>query len=292
NISSFNEWVEGHQIEPSKSYGNLYLDLTRDLAARFKTSAPPPPAAVQSERFFAATGYQVANEAFWQYFQSRGGVETFGYPVSNEFLFLGTRVQIFQRAVLQLSGDGHVQLLNLLDPEIFPYTSVNGSTFPSADSALKDATPSPADPSYAERIVEFVRQHAPESWEGQPVGFWSAFLAAAPRNAPPELRPLLALEVWGAPISHPARDPNNHNFVYLRFQRGIMHYDAGCRCTRGILLADYLKGILRGQGLPADLAEQARGSHFFGQYDGGTHTGPTRPGDLPATDLRQAFPRG
>lgn len=42
-ITSFNEWVEGSQIEPSVKYGNLYLDLTREYAAQFK-SAPPPSA--------------------------------------------------------------------------------------------------------------------------------------------------------------------------------------------------------------------------------------------------------
>lgn len=35
-ISSFNEWMEGHQIEPSAAYGMQYLDLTRALAAEFK----------------------------------------------------------------------------------------------------------------------------------------------------------------------------------------------------------------------------------------------------------------
>lgn len=40
-ITSFNEWVEGSMIEPSVSYGNLYLDLTREFAAQFKSSAPP-----------------------------------------------------------------------------------------------------------------------------------------------------------------------------------------------------------------------------------------------------------
>ena len=47
-ITSFNEWVEGTQIEPSQSYGNLYLDLTRDWAARFKSgqgAAPVEPTA-------------------------------------------------------------------------------------------------------------------------------------------------------------------------------------------------------------------------------------------------------
>lgn len=35
-ISSFNEWVEGHQIEPSTSYGTKFLDLTRSLGDAFR----------------------------------------------------------------------------------------------------------------------------------------------------------------------------------------------------------------------------------------------------------------
>src|SRR5207253_1163562 len=40
-VTSFNEWVEGSMIEPSVSYGNQYLDITREMAAQFKASPPP-----------------------------------------------------------------------------------------------------------------------------------------------------------------------------------------------------------------------------------------------------------
>ncbi|MGH2367148.1 MAG: hypothetical protein ACRDI2_03030, partial [Chloroflexota bacterium] len=45
---------------------------------------PPTP---RDERFFSATGYRIDNDAIWDYFQARGGVATFGYPVSRTFPF-------------------------------------------------------------------------------------------------------------------------------------------------------------------------------------------------------------
>jgi len=41
-ITSYNEWLEGTQIEPSATYGEFYLDLTRQLINSSK-GAPAPP---------------------------------------------------------------------------------------------------------------------------------------------------------------------------------------------------------------------------------------------------------
>ena len=38
-ISSFNEWLEGRQIEPATSYGTLFLEMTRTLGDTFRRTA-------------------------------------------------------------------------------------------------------------------------------------------------------------------------------------------------------------------------------------------------------------
>jgi hypothetical protein len=179
-----------------------------------------------------------------------------------------------------------VALMNLLDPEIFPYDRLNGSTLPPPDTALKGSTPVVSSPTYGNAIVEFVREHAVDRFENQPVAFGKTFFSLNQEN------PLINLEIWGAPISRPRRDPRNDNFVYQRFQRGIMHFDATTGRTEGLLLADYLKAILRGRDIPADLAAAARPSRFHAQYCPGQPRWLCRPAQLTATDLTFAFEPG
>ena len=255
--------------------------------------APAPPDVPHDERYFAQTGYRIEDDAVWDYFLRRGALDTFGYPVSRTFTLLGCPVQMFQREIAQHCSGTGVQLLNVLDPDLFAYTQANFSTFPAANASLKAATPRPDQADYASAIVEFVAANAPDAWQGQPVHFGSTFLSLiTPEMAgtdDPGILSLLNLEVWGAPISGPAADPNNPEFIYQRFQRGVMHFDAASGITRGILLADYLKAILRGTDLPPDLREQAAASRLFAQYCPQAPAWLCRPADLPATDLTFAF---
>ena len=46
-----------------------------------------------------------------------------------------------------------------------------------------------------------------------------------------------------------------------------MHYDAGCNCTQGILLADTFKSVLTGRDLPADVALEMAASPYLKLYD-------------------------
>jgi len=237
------------------------------------------PAVVHDERYFSQTGYRIDDDEAWNFFNQYGGVSTFGYPTSRMMTFLGCPVQMFQRQIIQVCQGQGAALINMLDPEIFPYTQVNGSTFPGPDATLKNNTPQVDSPGYATDISSFINQNVPDSFNGQPVNFLQTFNA------------LGGLTIWGAPISNPAVDPANSNFIYQRFQRGVMHYIAGTG-TESVLLADYLKAIMTNQNVPPDLLQQSRETRFFNQYCPGQAMSLCRPDELPGTDLTFAFVGG
>lgn len=233
---------------------------------------------VKDQRYFDQTKYRIDEDGFWDYFRRRGGIRTFGYPVSNTFTLLGMKVQLFQRQVMQMRPDGGVQTMNLLDEGLMPYTKMNGSTFPAPDKNVYGQSPNPGDPNYHEKMLQFVRDMAPDNWDGEQVNFAKTFFGsvrldeAYPNGVPPDgedLLPFFNLELWGLPTSRPTREPTNPNFIYQRFQRGIMHYDKNCGCTQGLLLADYFKALLTRKNLPGDLAEQAKSNKLLGLNPGG-----------------------
>lgn len=261
------------------------------------TMAPIAPfPATADPRYFQQTGFRISDDAFWDYFQKRGGVRTFGYPISRQFTLWGFRVQLFQRALLQRLPDGSVATMNLLDPGLMPYTRINGSTFPGQEAEMVTAAPLPSSPSYGEEAIAFIRENVPDSWEGMDVGFLRTFLSTVrfedafpDGDGDPALVPLMNLEIWGLPTSRPTYDPTNHAFVYQRFQRGIMHYDATTGATQGLLLGDYFKSIITGQGLPPDLDQEAALSYFYRQYDRAKPGYLARPSDLRGSNLVGAF---
>ncbi|MGI9146646.1 MAG: hypothetical protein ACR2IK_08900 [Chloroflexota bacterium] len=241
--------------------------------------APNAPAIVHDDRYFSQTGYRVDDDNVWGFFNQYGGLSTFGYPVSRMMSLLGCPVQMFQRQIIQVCAGSGAALINMLDPDIFPYTKVNGSTFPAADPTLKANTPPVTSATYSTDISSFVQANVPDTFSGQPVNFQQTF------------NTLGGLTIWGAPISSPQPDPSNGNFIYQRFQRGVMHYTVGTG-TQSILLADYLKAIIMNQNVPTDLAVQAQPTRFFNQYCPSNTLWLCRPGELAGTDLTYAFVNG
>jgi hypothetical protein len=240
--------------------------------------APPIP---HDDRYYPLTGYRIDNDQINTFFQTYGAVQTFGYPTSRTFNFLGCPVQFFQRQVIQVCPTQGAALINILDPDIFPYTMVNGSSFPPPDPTMKANTPPVSDPNYSTDIISFINQNVPNTFAGQPVNFLSYFNTQG------------ALTIWGAPISPPAPDPTNPNFIYQRFQRGIMHYIQGTG-TESILVADYLKSMIIDQNVPLDLRAQAvaQGSPYLKSYCPGQPLWMCQPNQVPGTDYTFAFVPG
>lgn len=239
--------------------------------------------------FFPQTGFGVWNPEVRAYFESRGGVETFGFPISNVFTLYGFEIQLFQRQGIQIGPDGSPRGLNILQAPYLDYRRFGGLTIPDVDSNLLADAPKVGSPGYTEDVRSFVRAHVPDAWQGQPVGFLHEFLAAAPAGAPAHLRELAALEIWGLPLSRPEPDPANGSFIYQRFQRGVMHFDAATGATGGLLLGDHLKSLITGDRLSASLATAAAANPLLRQYAPGLPLDIRNPAAIPGTDLTHAF---
>jgi hypothetical protein len=95
--------------------------------------------------------------------------------------------------------------------------------------------------------------------------------------------------VWGPPTSAATTDPANPDFVYQRFQNGILFVDVDARTALPLPLGAFLRDVLTGQDLPDDLASEAEGSPLLGQYAPGQPNGLARPDVLPQSDLTDAF---
>jgi len=249
----------------------------------------------QDPSFFPATGYRISAPALLSYFQRHGGVRTFGFPVSNDFQLVGHRVQIFQRQVLELKQDGTVAPVTFLDPATVPITHFDGLSLPAFDPDLVAAAPL-VTPDTLDQGLSFVSAYVPDEWNGLPVNFQTTYLetvkcsdAFGDQPCDPSQLAAMALELWGMPTSQPTADPLNNDFVYQRFERGIMHFSRATGLTQGLLVGDWFKRVLLGMNLAPDVGQEVTGSRFYGQFAPAQPLGLARPNDLPDTSLAQAF---
>lgn len=187
------------------------------------------------------TGFQISDPAIADFYDQHDGPFSFGEPLSREFTLAGSPVQVFQNAVLRVVPDGSVQVLQITDPSLLPYTRVDGLTVPPEDPSVAFVAPDPNQPNYDARLQ----------------GFLDGIVA-------PQIQPIYSEDVWGLPTSFAIPDPNNPSFLYQRFQNGILFYDSTSGVAAPLPLGRYFKSILSKQNMPADLAAEAATSPFLG----------------------------
>ena len=101
---------------------------------------------------------------------------------------------------------------------------LDGLTVPQADPALAFVAPSPDQPNYDARLQAFLEVTVPDTWNDMPVAFLSTLNDTG-------------VDVLGTPTSLPKADPNNPNFVYQRFQNGVLFNNATDGMTSVLPLA-------------------------------------------------------
>ncbi len=272
-------------------------------AQRLVQPPPPPVDPVTGPRFFPATGFSVADDDIWVYYNRRGGQRTFGAPISRLMLLNGAWVQLFERGMLQVFEDGRVVSVNLLDDFYLPYDTLGDLVLPPVDEALLLSAPSPDEPDFDLRSQEFVREHAPEQVGDLATRFYATFLGTVlfrdaffDGNGDPNLVPGFDLEIWGLPTSQPTPlvtgpDSVDPAVVQLRFQRGVMRHDGQAGTTSAVPLGYYLRAILAGDESVAGLAEVAAASPLWAQYDPEAPNSVARPEALAETNLALVFTR-
>ena len=101
---------------------------------------------------------------------------------------------------------------------------LDGLTIPDADPSLVFVAPGPNQPVYDARLQTFLEVTVPDTWNGIPVQFASTLNDTG-------------VDALGLPTSLPTADPNNPNFVYQRFQKGVLFYNGTAGSTTALSLS-------------------------------------------------------
>ena len=70
----------------------LVLSAFGTITPTTAQTTSPTTVPTSDPRFFSQTGFRIDTDAFWTFFQQRGGVRTFGYPVSRSFALDGFQI--------------------------------------------------------------------------------------------------------------------------------------------------------------------------------------------------------
>lgn len=178
-----------------------YLHLGLSILALILTAVfwltPSTITAQMRWRYFPETGYWVGGE-FLDFFERRGGLDIFGYPIGNETTEEGRRVQYFQRARMELhldQPDPYRVQLGLLGSLLYQ------SRYPQPlPTVPPDRIPSPDDPN---------ARYFPETGQVVQGAFWRFFRTRG------------GLDIFGYPIS-PEFVENGRPVQY--FQRARMEW--------------------------------------------------------------------
>jgi hypothetical protein len=265
--------------------------------AMIRATTPSVGAAAQTDqRFYPESGYRVDNDQIWSYFSQKGGPRSFGYPISRTFRLFGLPTQIFQRHVMQVDPQAGVVVVNLVDAQWMPYTTIGWTAVPPYDQSLTSTAPAPGSADWVDDMLAYVKAALPDTFEGAPTNFYQTFAQTIAAYDPSITDPtaqaiavLQNLDVWGIPVSRAMRDPGNPGDIVVRLERGIFRFRTSCSCTEPLPLGAAFKGLITGSELLADLEQQRKDSPFLRQYDLETHTGPYRAWELHETDLHYAF---
>ncbi len=101
--------MEYHPQNPPRYI--VQLGLLGETLGRREPPIPPsyaPPAFDRAQRYYPQTGHTLA-QPFLAYYDAHGGLDRFGYPLSEPYHLNGALIQDFQRARLMARG-GEIQI--------------------------------------------------------------------------------------------------------------------------------------------------------------------------------------
>jgi uncharacterized protein YkwD len=111
------------------------------VPSRAKAAPLPAPANASEVLTFPATGHSIKSAAFVRFFQAYGGVQTFGYPLTEEVTENGRTVQYFERQRFEYhaenAGSDYEVLLGRLGDESSRARQPFATAAPFADSATR-----------------------------------------------------------------------------------------------------------------------------------------------------------